>query len=101
MIDELDAPADLRNAWRERIDAVELVLPGSRPSVADDECVATKANAYYYTYLNLLTVCAGDFNSEDILQTLAHEMAHSLDLDRSRYLYQASSPFGRSLARMR
>lgn len=101
LIDDLDAPESLRDAWRSRVKAVELVLPGSRPSVSDDECAATKKNAYYYSYLNLLTVCAGDFNGEDIMQTLAHEMAHALDLDRSRYLFQSSSPFGRAVVSLR
>lgn len=101
LIDQLEAPETLRSSWRERITSVELVLPGARPAIADDECVSTKANAYYYSYLNVITVCAGDFNGEDILQTLAHELAHSLDLDRSRYLYQSRSSFGQSLASLR
>jgi hypothetical protein len=58
-------------------------------------------NAYYFTYLNVLTVCAGDFNSEDILQTLAHEMAHSLGIDRSTYLFEVNSDFGKQLATFR
>ena len=101
LIDDLDAPDELRAAWRDRVQSIELVLPSSRPALADDECGSTKANAYYYSFLNVLTVCAGDFNSEDILQTVAHEMAHALDLDRSRYLFQTNSTFGRGLATLR
>src|SRR5262249_39086161 len=48
-----------------------------------------------------LTICAGDFNSEDILQSLAHEMAHALGVDRDQYLFAFNSRFGRKLARLR
>ncbi|MFW1406218.1 hypothetical protein ACEV85_23505, partial [Vibrio parahaemolyticus] len=51
-------------------------------------------NAYYYRYLNVITVCAGDFNSEDIVLTLAHEMAHALDISRSFYLQKVNSELG-------
>jgi len=77
------------------------VIPGAIPEISDSECSTTQANAFYYTHLNLLTVCAGDFNSEDILETLAHEMAHSLDFERSSYLFQTNSKVGRSLTKLR
>ncbi|MBS1963262.1 MAG: hypothetical protein JST04_13690 [Bdellovibrionales bacterium] len=101
VIDALDIPEDVRAAWKERMSSVKLVIPGAIPAIADSECSTTQANAFYYSYLNVLTVCAGDFNSEDILQTVAHELAHSLDFDRALYLRQKRSAFGRSLTALR
>lgn len=101
MIPKLDIPNDVAADWSHRIREVQLALPGSSPAISDEECSATTANAYYYTYLNILTVCAGDFNSVDILQTLAHEMAHALGVDRSAYLFEVNSSFGKELATFR
>lgn len=101
IIDALDIPEEVRTRWRDRISTVELVIPGAIPAIADTECSTTQANAFYYSHLNLITVCAGDFNSEDILQTVAHELAHSLDLDRYRYVFQKDSKLGVSLTRLR
>jgi hypothetical protein len=101
MIPQLDIPKDVVTDWSDRIREVQLALPGSSPAISDEECSATTANAYYYTYLNILTVCAGDFNSVDILQTLAHEMAHALGIDRTAYLFEVNSSFGKELATFR
>lgn len=101
MIPQLDIPEEIAADWSKRISEIELALPGSFPAIANDECSKTTANAYYYTFLNVITVCAGDFNSEDILQTIAHEMAHALGGDRTRYLFQGRSRFGQRLGRLR
>lgn len=101
LIDRLDFPESLRQEWRQRILDVRLVLPGSLPAIADTECSATNNNAFYYTHLNVLTVCAGEFNSEDIVLTLSHEMAHALDLGRSVYLAKARSPLGSKISSLR
>ena len=101
MIDKLDVPRSVQDDWMKKIKEVKLVLPGSFPAISNDECSATTINAYYYTYLNVLTICAGDFNSEDIIQTLAHEMGHALGIDRSQYLFQIQSEFGQELASLR
>lgn len=101
LFDELDIPADVAGDWREKISSVELVLPGSLPEIADEECSTTTMNAYYYKYLNIVTVCAGDFNSEDVILTLAHEMSHALGIDRDLYLHLQSSALGQSLHRLR
>lgn len=101
MISQLDIAKVDAEDWSERISSIELALPGSTPAISDEECSATTVNAYYFTYLNILTVCAGDFNSEDILQTLAHEMAHSLGIDRTSYLFEVNSDFGKQLSTFR
>jgi hypothetical protein len=101
LIEKLDVAEDIRQDWRKRINEVRLVLPGSFPEISDGECSATKINAFYYTNLNVMTVCAGDFNSEDIMQTLSHEMAHALGIDRSQYLFETRSAFGVALNRLR
>ena len=101
VITRLDIPETVRGDWLERIANVRLVLPGAFPAIANEECGSTTANAFYFTYLNVVTVCAGDFNSEDIVQTLSHEMAHALGIDRSQYLFENQSKFGRSLSDFR
>lgn len=101
IIDQLDLDNQLKSEWISRIKEIKLVLPGSMPSISDDECSTTTINAYYFTYLNVLTVCAGDFNSEDILQTLAHEMGHALGIDRTQYLFEMKSDLGKSVSELR
>lgn len=94
MIESLDLPDETKASWKSRIASMRLALPGSLPEISDDECSTTTINAYYYRYLDVITVCAGDFNSEDILLTLAHEMAHSLDISRTLYLHKVQSALG-------
>lgn len=101
VIKRLNIGESVRKDWLERIASVRLVLPGAFPAIANEECGSTTANAFYFTYLNVVTVCAGDFNSEDIVQTLAHEMAHALGVDRSQYLFENRSNFGRALSSFR
>ncbi len=101
LFDKLALPKKLREDWKKKIQSLQLALPGSLPEISDEECSTTTANAYYYKYLNILTVCAGDFNSEDIILTLAHEMSHALDLDRTLYLYLHESDLGIDLTRLR
>jgi hypothetical protein len=101
MIAKLDIPQDIRDGWAKRVLEIKLVLPGAYQAISNEECSSTTVNAFYYTYLNVLTICAGDFNSEDILQTLAHEMAHALGIDRSQYLFAINSDFGKNLATLR
>ncbi len=101
MIARLDIPENTRTTWLERISEIKLVLPGAYQAISNEECSSTTVNAFYYTYLNILTICAGDFNSEDILQTLAHEMGHALGIDRSQYLFAIRSAFGQKLSSLR
>jgi hypothetical protein len=101
MISKLDIPQGIQTDWINRIQQVRLVLPGSMPSISDEECSTTTINAYYYRYLNVITVCAGDFNSEDIIQTLAHEMGHAIGIDRTQYLFENQSEFGTGLRALR
>jgi hypothetical protein len=101
MIARLDIPEDTRKTWSDRISEIKLVLPGAYQAISNEECSSTTINAFYYTYLNVLTICAGDFNSEDILQTLSHEMGHALGIDRSQYLFAHHSAFGKKLGVLR
>jgi hypothetical protein len=94
LIEKMDMDPVIRQSWKERIEHVKLALPSSLPEIADDECASTTINAYYYKYLDVITVCAGDFNSEDILLTLAHEMSHALDISRTLYLDKVNSELG-------
>ena len=97
VIGNLPIDSRIKENWKQRIQTVALVLPGSMPEIADQDCTTTTANAYYYSQLNVITVCAGDFNSEDILLTLAHEMSHALDIDRSLHLFFQNSEISKSL----
>jgi hypothetical protein len=90
-------PADIKNDWVARLESVKLIVPGSDPEVEMGNCFSNESNAYYFREKNVITVCAGDFNTEEIEQTLAHEMSHALDIGRSRYLFQLNSPFGKGL----
>jgi hypothetical protein len=101
LFDELDIPNKVREDWKNKIETLQLKLPGSLPEISDEECSTTTINAYYYKSLNILTVCAGDFNSEDILFTLAHEMSHSLGIDRDLYIYLQKSELGINLKKLR
>ena len=101
LFDELELPESIRTDWKQKISSVQLVLPGSMPQIADEECSSTTINAYYYRSLNLITVCAGDFNSEDIILTLAHEMSHALGIDRDLSLYLANSSLGKGMTALR
>lgn len=101
VIAKLDIDEAVRRDWTKRIQEIKLVLPGAFPAISDEECSTTTVNAFYYTYLNVVTICAGDFNSEDISQTLSHEMAHALGVDRSQYLFELRSEFGQRLSRFR
>ncbi len=94
MIDSLDLDESTKSSWKGRIASMKLALPGSVAAISDDECSTTTINAYYYRYLDVITVCAGDFNSEDILLTLAHEMSHALDVSRTVYLHKIQSALG-------
>lgn len=101
MIAKLEISKGLRDEWTKRISEIKIVLPGAIPAISNEECSTTTVNAFYYSHLNVLTVCAGDFNSEDIIQTVAHEMGHALAVDRSQYLFQRNSVFGKSLNNLR
>jgi len=101
VVDRLDIPEGLREVWKKRLRSVKLVIPGAVPAIADAECSAVQANAFYYPHFNIITVCAGDFNSEDILQTVAHELGHAIDIDHSMYLFQNESELGKTLKDLR
>jgi len=101
LFDRLEISDEVRKNWRKKILTVELVLPGSFPEIADEECSTTNVNAYYYKNLNLITVCAGDFNSEDIVLTLAHEMSHALGADGDLLTYLSSSNLSQKMVRLR
>lgn len=92
---------DIKRDWSERIQASRLIVPGSDPEVDMHACSRTEENAYYYTNRNYLTVCAGDFNSEDVRHTLSHELAHSLDFNRSLTIFEGLSPLGVRLSQLR
>ncbi|MCB4757095.1 MAG: hypothetical protein LHV69_08745 [Elusimicrobia bacterium] len=87
-------PDDIKKDWNQRIKDVRLVLPGTDPANDMEICSQTEQNAYFFTNLNYLTICAGDFNTEEITQTLAHELSHALDIDRSFKIFEDNSRAG-------
>ncbi len=92
---------EIKKDWIQRIKSIRLIIPGTDPEIDMEACFKTESNAYYFTKKNYITICAGDFNTEEIEQTLAHEIGHSLDLDRSRFLFQESSLVGQSLGQLK
>lgn len=92
---------EIKTDWLARLDSVRLMVPGGDPEAEMYDCSRTEENAYYYTKKNYITVCAGDFNAEDMAQTLAHEMAHAFDIDRSIAIYEAKSELGSQIEALR
>ena len=97
MIQKLPINLAMKKDWSDRLTTMKIVPPGSMPELTDQDCAGTTVNAYYYSHFNVLTVCAGDFNSEDSLLTLGHEMSHALDIDRSLFLYFKRSELSRGI----
>lgn len=98
---EKNIPEKVKNNWIDRLKTVRLIVPGSDPEIDSDLCASTEENAYYFREKNALTVCAGDFNTEDIEQTIAHEIGHALDVGRSRFLYKEESRVGMQLKNLK
>lgn len=94
-------PSDVKIDWLQRINSPPLIIPGSDPQVTMLACSTTEENAYYDPSRNYLTICAGDFNSEDMIHTIAHELAHTLDVFRSRVLFEEKSELGKQLETLR
>jgi hypothetical protein len=97
----MDIPENIKKDWLTRLDSIKLMIPGSDPEIESEACTKNESNAYFYTNKNALTVCAGDFNTEEIGQTLAHEIAHALDMDRSRFLFQDNSRLGQGFRQLK
>ncbi len=91
----------IREDWLHRINTLRLMVPGGDPEIDMYECSRTEENAYYYAKRNYVTVCAGDFNAEDITHTLSHEVAHALDVNRSLVVHESRSRLGYELETMR
>lgn len=92
---------DIKQDWVERIYSIKLIIPGSDPEIDMGNCSRSESNAYYFTEKNVITVCAGDFNTEEIEQTIAHEIGHSLDLSRTRLLFQERTSIGQKLLQLK
>lgn len=90
-----------RADWLQRLAETRLVIPGSDPTMPMRDCGTTAENAFYYPDRNYLTVCAGDFNAEDMRLTIAHELGHALDVRRSLTLHEQRSRLGEELTRLR
>ncbi len=98
-----DIPKELKKVWADRINTIQLKIPGTESYMLDDsDCSSTELNATYFPAHHTFTVCAGTFNSSDFLLVMAHELAHSIGESRDLYLAETSSPIARefhSLAR--
>ncbi len=99
-------PESVRQAWQARMSGLKLVLPGasSDPELTDPVdplCLESEQNAYYSPEQNEVMLCAGELVSGGWIWTLAHEMAHSLDVDSLRTQQLGGSPFGVTLNALR
>lgn len=79
VIKDMNVSDDVKESWIKKVNSVLLRTPGFNPAVASRDCISASRNAYYYPYLNTITICAGYLNTGEQIQTLAHELAHSID----------------------
>lgn len=100
-IQQMEISDDLKSQWITKIKKVRLTLPGQSVVTANNTCISTSQNAYYYPYQNTLTVCAGYFNGGQQIQTLAHELAHALDFNSRLIDFQQSNEFVGSIRHLK
>ena len=100
-IDEFHVSDETKAAWKEKMASVRLALPGEDPTTANRECVSVARNAYYYRYLNTVTVCAGYFTGGAQILTLAHELAHAFDFMARLIDVHQASPLMQRLRNLR
>lgn len=100
-IDHVLSDEVLKKKWIDKLNKVELTLPGQNPVTANSDCISVSRNAYYYPYLNTLTVCAGYFNGGQQIQTLSHELSHAFDSSSHIIDYQQNSRFVKSLRKLK
>lgn len=104
-IDSSPGPsAELKDAWKKRIAAIQLMLPGSDPELLDDHdrhCASTERNAVYWTLRDRLEICGGYIMNGDPSRTVAHELAHSLGVHRNEVAHLLASPLAERLSHLR
>lgn len=95
-------PEDVRRDWLERVETIQLTIPGTDPD-ADDQhsCSTSQMNAYYMPRTHRLTVCAGYFNTAEVAATLGHEIAHGLGISRSTDVFKQRSGIAQKLKALR
>jgi tellurite resistance protein len=101
VISDLNVDDEVKSIWLKKILAVKLKTPGFNPAVASRDCITVSRNAYYYPYLNTITVCAGYLNTGEQIQTLAHELAHAIDSSSRLIDYLKESDLQNSLRNLR
>lgn len=101
VVNDMDVDQRIKDIWLKKIASVQLRTPGFNPAVASRDCISVARNAYYYPYLNTITVCAGYLNTGEQLQTLAHELAHSIDQSSRLIDYLKESELQDSFRKMR
>jgi hypothetical protein len=75
---------EIKASWTETIKSIKIVPPSSDPDIEDRDCAEHEPNAYYYREKNVFTVCAGLIFGSEISGIVAHEIAHSLGIERTR-----------------
>lgn len=100
-IDTFNIDAKLKEKWKQKIMTVRLALPGENPVTANRDCVSVTRNAFYYKYLNTVTVCAGYFTGGSQILTLAHELAHSIDFSSRLIDSQQSTQLAMAFTNLR
>lgn len=97
-----DLTPELKAEAIRNLKSVKLVIPGENVTNSNSSrwhtCGIDMNNAFYSGYWHELTICAGDFTSNEGLLTLAHEMGHSFSLGRRLRTYWKESDYGRSVA---
>lgn len=86
-IDLMNIPQETKEKVKTKLMSVKLSLPMRDPGItnASKECAETEVNAFYTSYTNTFTVCAGNFNqfqsASSLARTIGHELAHAFDSD--------------------
>jgi hypothetical protein len=101
VINDLKVDDETKLIWLKKINSVQLKTPGFNPAVASRDCISVSRNAYYYPYLNTITVCAGYLNTGEQIQTLAHELAHAIDISSRLIDYLKESELQSSFRSLR
>lgn len=92
---------DLKKERLDALNTLKLVLPGTTPIIsnaqANARCGSITENAFYHRTRHEITVCAGLFNTTSVLQILAHEVGHSIGLNRRIYTSIKNSEVGKKI----
>jgi hypothetical protein len=86
----------------DQIQKTKLVIPGTQESDSffNNECARTEWNAKYDFFNNHLKICAGQFNTDVIERSIAHELAHAVGSARNKFIAMDSTPLAEDIIQL-